>query len=33
VGPATAGKCNALRVMNIKTIPAMFGDYDLVIYE
>jgi hypothetical protein len=27
-------KCDPLRVMNIKTIrPAMFGDYDLVIYK
>ena len=27
-------KCDPLRVMNIKTIrPAMFGGYDLVIYE
>jgi hypothetical protein len=27
-------KCDPLRVMSIKTIrPAMFGGYDLVIYE
>ena len=27
-------KCDPSRVMNIKTIrPAMFGKYDLVIYE
>jgi len=27
-------KCDPSRVMNIKTIrPAMFGGYDLVVYE